>query len=205
MEVETKGMEFHEANFYNSRRGISCCFPLEEKYRGLQVWLPTTDTGVDLLVTNPKSSFRNTIRAVSLQVKFSKDFLGNKGDGKNGSTGINSKIKSGGWWTFKTDKIEKSQADLWVLVLYRFSHRDYDFVIIEPGKLLERYKLLGNSSGTIQSYIWVTEHGLCWETRGLGKEAQKAIASGDFVDPVRDFKEFLNNWESMEKKVGISR
>jgi hypothetical protein len=176
---------------------------LEEKYKGLKIWLPTRDTGIDLLVTNPKISSQNLVRAVSLQVKFSKDFLGNKGGGKDMSSSINSKIKSGGWWTFKYDKIEKSQADLWVLVLYRFSHRDYDFVIIEPSVLLERYKKLGRTSGTIQSYVCVTENGQCWETRGLGKEKQNAIAIGVFNDPVRDFKQFLNNWHLLENKIEL--
>ncbi len=175
----------------------------EKKFKGLQIWLPSNDTGIDLLVTNPKSNSKNLISAVSLQVKFSKDFLGNKGSGKNASSSINSKIKSGGWWTFKYDKIEKSQADLWVLVLYRFSHRDYDFVIIEPNKLLERYRKLGNTSGTIQSYVWVTENKQCWETRGLGKVEQEAIATGVFKDPVRDLSPFLNNWQPLEKKIGL--
>ena len=180
---------------------------LEEKYKGLQIWLPTSDTGIDLLVTNPKLSSQNSIRAVSLQVKFSKDFLGNKGDGKNSSPSINSKIKAGGWWTFKYDKIEKSQADLWVLVLYRFSDKKRDFIIIEPSKLLERYKKLGYTSGTIQSYFWVTEkskskESQCWETRGLGKAEQEAIAMGTFKDDVRDFSQFLN-WQTLEKRVGV--
>jgi len=181
---------------------------LEEKFKGLQIWLPSSDTGIDLLVTNPKLSSQNSIRAASLQIKFSKDFLGNKGDGKNAASSINSKIKSGGWWTFKYDKIEKSQADLWVLVLYRFSHRDYDFVIIEPSKLLERYRKLGKTSGTIQSYFWVTESSKpkksqCWETRGLGKTEQEAIAMDTFKDDVRDFSQFLNNWQPLEKKIGL--
>jgi hypothetical protein len=176
---------------------------LEENFKGLEIWLPTRDTGVDLLVTNPKLSSQNSIHAVSLQVKFSKDFLGNKGGGKNTPSSINSKIKAGGWWTFKYDKIEKSQADLWVLVLYRFSHRDFDFVIIEPKQLLERYKKLGHTSGIIQSYVWVTENGQCWETRGLGKADQEAIASAVFKDPVRDLSQFLNNWQPLEKRIGI--
>jgi hypothetical protein len=176
---------------------------LEEKFRGLQIWLPSSDTGIDLLVTNPKASSQNSVRAVSLQVKFSKDFLGNKGGGKNVVSSINSRIKAGGWWTFKYDKIEKSQADLWVLVLYRFSHRDYDFVIIEPNKLLERYRKLGNASITIQSYVWVTENGQCWETRGLRRSEQEAIAADVFKDPVRDLSQFLNNWQPLEKRVGL--
>ena len=176
---------------------------LEEKFKALEIWLPTTDTGIDLLVTNPNLGSKNSIRAVSLQVKFSKDFLGDKGGGKNAASSINSKIKSGGWWTFKDDKIEKSQAELWVLVLYRFSHRDYDFVIIEPSKLLERYKKLGHTSGTIQSYVWVTENRHCWETRGLGKAEQEAIAANVFKNPVRDLSHFLNNWQPLKKRLGL--
>jgi hypothetical protein len=174
---------------------------LEEEFKGIQIWLPTSDTGIDLLVTNPKSSSQNSIPAVSLQVKFSKDFLGNKG-GKTGASNLNSKIKAGGWWTFKYDKIEKSQADLWVLVLYRFSHRDFDFVIIEPNQLLERYKKLGRTSGIIQSYVWVTENGQCWETRGLGKAELEAIGTDVFKDPVRDLSQFLNNWQSLVRRLG---
>ena len=176
---------------------------VEEKFKDLKIWLPTSDTGIDLLVTNPKFNSRNSVRAVSLQVKFSKDYLGSQGGGKNMSSSINSKIKSGGWWSFRYDKIEKSQADLWVLVLYRFSHRDHDFVIIEPSKLLERYNKLGKTSGTIQSYVWVTENGQCWETHGLVKEKQEAVANGTFRDPVRDLGKFLNNWQPLEKKVGL--
>jgi len=185
---------------------------LEEakEFKDLQIWLPSSDTGIDLLVTNPKLSSENSVRAVSLQVKFSKDFLGNKGGGENASPSINSKIKSGGWWTFKYDKIEKSRADLWVLVLYRFSHRDSDFVIIEPSKLLERYKKLGNTntSGTIQSYFWVIENSKtktsqCWETRGLRKAEKEAIAMDTFKNDVRDFSQFLNNWQPLKKKIGL--
>lgn len=177
---------------------------LEENFKGLEIWLPTRDTGIDLLVTNPKSSSQNSIHAVSLQVKFSKDFLGNKGGGKNVPLSINSKIKAGGWWTFKCGKIEESQANLWVLVLYRFSHRDFDFVIIEPMQLLERYKKLGHdASGIIQSYVWVTENGQCWETRGLRKAEQEAIAANVFKDPVRDLSQFLNNWQPLEKRIGL--
>lgn len=176
---------------------------IEEKFKSLKIWLPTSDTGIDLLVTNPNLISKNSVRAASIQVKFSKDYLGNQGGGKNMAVSINSKIKSGGWWTFKYDKIENSQADLWVLVLYRFSYRDHDFIIIEPSKLLERYNKLGKTSGTIQSYVWVTENGKCWETHGLVKEKQEAVANGIFKDPVRDLSQFLNNWQPLKKRVGL--
>jgi hypothetical protein len=171
---------------------------IEKTYKKSRVWLPSSDTGVDLLVTNQQLS-----RAISLQVKFSKDFLGNIGGAKNASIDIVTRIKSGGWWTFNYDKINNSPADLWVLVLYRFSRRDFDFVIIEPGLLLERYSKLGEESGRIQSYVWVTENGRCWETRGLSKTEQVSIATGDFNDPVRDLTDFLNNWRPLEEKIGV--
>ena len=168
---------------------------IEKTYKEARVWLPSNDTGVDLLVTNQKLT-----RATSLQVKFSKDFLGNKG-GKN--TSIETRIKAGGWWTFNYDKIQTSPADLWVLVLYRFSHRDFDFVIVEPSQLLDRYKKIGHTSAIIQSYVWVTESGKCWETRGLGKAEQESIAIETFKDPVRDLSDFLNNWQPLKERIGI--
>ena len=42
---------------------------IERTFPRWNVWLPSKDTGVDLLVTDAKNR-----KAVSLQVKFSKDF-----------------------------------------------------------------------------------------------------------------------------------
>ncbi len=81
---------------------------IEEKYKDLRVWLPSKDTGIDLLVTDLSCK-----KTLSLQVKFSKDFMGNQQKSK----GIEH-VKSGGWWTFKRNKIKESPADLWVLVLW---------------------------------------------------------------------------------------
>ena len=171
---------------------------IEKTYKKLRVWLPSSDTGVDLLVTNQQLT-----HATSLQVKFSKDFMGDTGGGKNASKDLLTRIKSGGWWTFNGDKIKNSPADLWVLVLYSFRQRDFDFVIIEPSKLLERYMKLDKASGRIQSYVWVTENRQCWETRGLSKKEQVAVATGSFNDPVRDLTTFLNNWQPLEEKIGV--
>ena len=168
---------------------------IEETYKKARVWLPSKDTGIDLLVTNEQLD-----RTVSLQVKFSKDFLGNK-DSTNAL--LQTRIKAGGWWTFNFEKIKNSPADLWILVLYRFSHRDFDFVIIAPSQLLERYEKLGHRSGTIQSYVWVTESGKCWETRGLKKAEQESIADETFNDPIRSLSEFLNNWRPLVEKIGL--
>jgi len=166
---------------------------IEKTYKEARVWLPSKDTGVDLLITN-----QHLTQFVSLQVKFSKDFLGDQG---SKSSTIFPKIKAGGWWTFNYEKIKHSSAELWVLVLYRFSHRDFDFVIIKPSELLKRYEQLGRTSKSIQSYVWVTESGECWETRGLRKKAQESIANGTFESPERDLGQFLNNWQPLEEKI----
>jgi hypothetical protein len=171
---------------------------IERAYKNSRVWLPSRDAGIDLLVTNQQLS-----RAASIQVKYSKDFLWNQGGGKNASRDVATRIKSGGWWTFNHAKLRKSPANLWVLVLYRSSHRDCDFLVIEPSELLIRYKKLGRTSDTIQSYVWVTENGRCWETRGLSKQEQVAVALSNFNRPVRDLTQFLNNWRPLEKIIGL--
>jgi hypothetical protein len=166
---------------------------IEENYKNLNIWLPSKDTGIDLLVTDQTNS-----KTVSLQVKFSKDFLGSLGNSL--SDVVATKVKSGGWWTFKREKIRDSRADLWILVLYRFSRRDYDLLVIEPAELLRRYDQF-NPTGVIQSYVWVTASGKCWETRGLNKRQQIELANDEFVDPARDLSAYLNNWNALEAKL----
>jgi hypothetical protein len=167
---------------------------IEENLKDLNVWVPSKDTGVDLLVTNKTNS-----KTVSLQVKFSKDFLGSLGEST--SEAIVSRVKAGGWWTFKREKLACSPADLWILVLYRFTQRDYDFVIIEPEELWKRYSQIGGSKETIQSYVWVTLSKRCWETRGLSKQQQDAVARDEYTNSVRDLSGYLNNWKSVENKL----
>ena len=43
---------------------------IERKFRRVNLWVPSRDTGMDLLVTNS-----NNEKAISLQIKFSRDFL----------------------------------------------------------------------------------------------------------------------------------
>jgi len=167
---------------------------IEEAYKQLNVWLPTKDTGVDLLVTD-----RTNTRTVGVQVKFSKDFLGSVGDGT--SDAIVAKVKAGGWWKFDQMRLSKSAADLWILVLYRFTRRDYDFIIIEPEELLRRYRSLGRNQAVIHSYLSVTNTKRCWETRGLTKEQQDQVARGQYTNPLRDLSEYLNNWQRVEAKL----
>lgn len=166
---------------------------IEAKYKDFNIWLPSKDTGIDLLVTNKTST-----KAVSLQVKFSKDYFGSE---HGRSEIIAPKVKAGGWWKFELEKIKESKADLWILVVYGFVSKNYDFVIIEPAELFNRYKQLNRNQKTIQSYIWVTVSKKCWETRGLRKVHETAIANDTFTDSVRDLTAYLNNWNKLEIKL----
>jgi hypothetical protein len=164
---------------------------LEELFPALRVWMPTRDSGVDLLVTDDRGQ-----KALSLQVKFSKDFLGN-----NVRAVISKNIKSGGWWTFKRDKIAESPADYWVLVLYQFQQRSHDFIIISPTQLLRMYNSLGRSKDVIQSYVWVTQAkpARCWETRGLKKADEDSIADDSYSNRIRELTKYLNNWKPIAR------
>jgi hypothetical protein len=160
---------------------------IEETFPSARVWVPSKDDGIDLLVTN-----RNCSKSVSLQVKFSKDYLGNSVKPE-----IATGIKSGGWWTFSREKIEKSPADYWVLVTYSFHSRDFDFLLIKPLELVQLYDSLGNKE-RINSYVWVTKSSQCWETRGLKTEEQSLVAQGKFSDKSRNLSKYLNNWSRIE-------
>src|SRR5262245_31694955 len=119
---------------------------IEQTHRKWRVWMPTKDTGIDFLVTD----FRNR-RAVSLQVKFSKDF-----NPASRQILLQNKLRAAGWWTHQPHKIKKSQADFWVLVLPSFIEHETSFIIIPPAELLRRFQAIHGRANRIDSYLWVT-------------------------------------------------
>jgi hypothetical protein len=162
---------------------------LEKHYPKLQIWIPAKDTGVDLLLTDQTGR-----RSRSLQVKFSKDFLAT-----HMAPAFRKSLRACGWWTFNREKLKKSRADLWVLVLQGFSAQSTDFVVIPPKDLLGRLDEMHGQAATIQSYVWVSSKDACWETRGLHKEAQLAVAAGTYKDETRRLTSYLNNWAPVER------
>lgn len=90
---------------------------IEHNFRNTNLWLPSKDSGVDLLVTNKKNQ-----ASVSLQVKYSRDFLVT-----NLSAEFQKSIRAFGWWTFDPEKLRTSPADYWVLLIVGFSHRTNDY------------------------------------------------------------------------------
>ncbi len=162
---------------------------IESTYKNVNVWVPTKDTGIDLLVTDA-----NNQKSLSYQVKFSKDWL---------ATHISSAYQSGleacGWWTLDPEKVRKSQADYWVFVLPKFNSKAQSYIVIEPAELLKRLTEIHGSPKKLQTYLWVTSQNKCWETRGLKKRDQVLVANGVFKDEARDFSKYLNRWNELEK------
>jgi hypothetical protein len=162
---------------------------IERCFRRVNVWLPAKDTGIDLLVSN-----RSNRRSVSLQVKFSKDWLVTDLGPEFQRT-----LKACGWWTLNRDKLKKSVADYWVFVLQGFASRSIDFVLAPPRELLRRLERIHGRQNIIQTYLWITESNRCWETRGLKKADQRRIASGLFADRWRDVSDWLNAWSPVAR------
>ncbi len=165
---------------------------IEREFRRVNLWLPSQDTGIDLLVTDSKNE-----KTVSLQVKFSRDYLATH------MTAIFQKpLRAFGWWSLNQQKIANSKADYWVFVLPSFERRSTDFVVIKPSELLARLEEIHGKVKTIQSYLWVTEKNLCWETRGLKRQEQLSLAQGQYKNDVRDFSKYLNDWSPVQTLNG---
>lgn len=166
---------------------------LERRYPSCEVWIPTRDTGTDLLISNRRDRSRNA----SIQVKFSKDFLPAK------RASLHNGLLACGWWTLPADKIEKSTAEFWILAPYAFSQRKVSFLIIRPADLLGKLKQIHGGKNRYNVYFWVTQDGKCFETRGIGRQQENDIADGQYdgVPATRDFSAYLENWTLIENKI----
>ena len=162
---------------------------IERTFRRVNLWVPAKDTGIDLLVSDGKNK-----KVVSLQVKFSRDFLAT-----HMAAVFQKPLRACGWWSLNRQKIVTSPADYWIFVLVGFARRSTDFVIIKPAELLKRLDAIHGKPKTVQSYLWVTEKRRCWETRGLRLPDRLSIAQGLFKDDDRDFTAYLNNWEAVKE------
>jgi hypothetical protein len=161
---------------------------IERKFRRANIWIPAKDSGVDLLVSDSKAR-----KTVSLQVKFSRDFLAT-----HMPAVFQKPLRACGWWTLDRRRILRSPADYWVFVLAGFENRSTDFVIIKPKDLLKHLNRIHGRGDRIQTYLWVTETNRCWETRGLNRPDHFLIADGRYENPVRDFSAYLNNWKPIQ-------
>ncbi len=138
-------------------------------------------------------------KTVSIQVKFSKDFLVTHGRPEH-----QEKLISCGWWTLNSKKMEESPAEYWVFVLHTFNQKNMQYVIITPKELNKRLDALHPNVTSLQTYLWVTADQKCWETRGLKKKHTNSIVEGNYAErdkETRNFTVFLNNWTNIIKKL----
>jgi hypothetical protein len=167
---------------------------IEEHYKKWNVWVPSKDTGIDLLVTDTQNA-----RAVSFQIKFSKDFTPT-----HPTKLLQQKLMASGWWTPQEKKIKESKADFWVFVLPSFTEHHTSFIIITPAELLRRLRAIHGGVGKkLNSYLWVTKKQRCWESRGLKKADKEKIAIDQFNHTTRDFTQFLDKkgWVKVERRL----
>lgn len=167
-----------------------------ERTRGkqLNVWVPSKDTGIDLLVTNKANS-----STASLQVKLSKDYKP-----ELASNDYEKEIVATGWLTLDHQKIAQSTADLWVIILVSHERKiPPQHIVISPKELLERLVAVHGKSKKYHFYprIKKTKEGqmLAFEGRGLQKTEQQAIVQGTLKLGARDLTPFLENWKALDK------
>jgi hypothetical protein len=113
---------------------------IESAFGNKNVWVPTKDIGVDLLVTNSENT-----RSISLQVKFSRDFLP--------IMKLQPSILKAMRSCTARERLEQSPAHYWVLVLLGFEERTYDYLIIKPDELLQRLDRIHGLLARHQVYV----------------------------------------------------
>jgi len=147
----------------------------------VNVWVPTKDTGVDILLTDKQNN-----KIASLQVKWSKNY----------NSDYQNKNSYGGWFAFKKKKIENSKADYWVLVVPSNFEKKFQFMVIKPSEMVEIYQKLDLYHDTINSYIDIVGDKV-YESRGLPNNQRNLETLQNFED--REISMYLNNWERLMK------
>ncbi len=165
---------------------------IETKFKRWNVWIPSKDTGVDLLVTNKKNQ-----RTVSLQVKFSKDFP------KPVKSPDRQALRSHGWFTLSMEKIDPSKAEFWVFVLHGFESDKTDFLVVPTAKLRQHMDEIHDHQEKLQIYLTSTNKNKCWETRGLKIKDRHEIANDTYKNHTRDLSRYLNDtgWNALKAKL----
>lgn len=166
---------------------------LEKRFKDCDVWVPSKDSGVDLLITKKSNRSKN----VAIQVKFSKDFLPDQ------KVLFQENLLACGWWTLDLEKIKTSNADFWILAPYSFKENKIHFIIIEPKELFRRLIAIHGHQKRCHVYFWVTSKGKCYESRGLKKSEEVEIILNykTSFKVERDFTQYLNNWKSLEERL----
>lgn len=165
---------------------------LEQKFPSCHVWIPSKDSGIDLLLTDASCS-----RAVPLQVKYSRDYV----DSSPADPTFQAITRSS-FISVNRQKLEKSPARYWVIVLHSFTSKSPRFLVLTPDELFQRIKVHHGRQSTYRLYFTVVGEAKCWELRCPVAEKRAALASGT-VTPSRDFSEFLDDWSKIRHEIAV--
>lgn len=167
---------------------------LERIFLGCRVWVPSKDSGIDLLVTDASCS-----RTVPLQIKYSRDYV----DSSPADPALRTITRSS-FLSVKRQKIEASPARYWVIVLHSFTSKSPRFLVITPGELLKRIEAHHGRKTTYRLYFCVVEEtkakAKCWELRCPVAETRAALTSGTIRNS-RDFSGFLDDWSKIRHEI----
>jgi hypothetical protein len=152
--------------------------------RRFEVWVPTKDTGVDLLVT--RKGRRGA--PVGLQVKFSRGFSIREEMARY--------LVATSWYTLDPKKIRASRADLWVFVILTLKHQAH-FVVIPTRELRKRIPRGRGKHWNL--YLWVFDGGSCYQVRDLSHEERLDAVHRGVRDRHRDFSIWLENWQLLDR------
>ncbi len=159
---------------------------IEKNFPKLNVWIPSKDTGIDLLVTN-----RTNSKTVSLQVKLSRDYRS-----YHGSDEFESTLTVGGWFSLNHLKIEKSTADYWVFILVSHDKKMKPrHIVISPKDLLKKLIDVHKKSSRYNFYLWLRDQDrLALDGRSLSRYDKKLLLEGSFNLGSRDYSRYIENW-----------
>jgi len=163
----------------------------ELERRGFVVWIPSKDTGVDLLLSD-----RRLKRVVPIQVKISRDFS------LENSLDLHERLYAAGFFSTRLSKIQKSPATYWMLGIVKQALKEIDWVIIPPKKLyLKLIRTHGKQDKIQHFFVWVSEKRRCWEANGLSRADQRSIARDQFSHGQRDLTPYLNSWKLLSREL----
>jgi hypothetical protein len=168
---------------------------IERQFPNVSLWFPAKDEGDDLLLLDRRAGQYCTV-----QIKVSRDYLATHMDAL-----FHPHLECCGWFTPNRRKIQCSASDFWLIGLHSYGHHRLSVLVIPPCELLRRYDLIHGPGDKIQSYFWITKKGRVFETRGLSRDDQRAVVEDQFAEEIRDFTEYLNNWELIRAKLSIGR
>jgi hypothetical protein len=160
---------------------------IEKNFPSLNVWIPSKDTGIDLLITNKSNS-----NSISLQVKLSRDYRSYHSVNQFEST-----LTVGGWFTLKHLKIEKSTADYWVFVLVSHDKKVKPrHIVISPKELLKKLIEVHQKSSSYNFYLWLRDcDKLALDGRGLSQADKKLLIDGNLNLGPRNYSSYIENWK----------